>query len=182
MSHARSTVKEITESLLQVVGRSGRVESVTIGKNPNLQVILYDKRAEVLATNKRWWWPIWEDALAAKGLPPLDVANRAASSIWRVEIRANKRHLKEKWEVSTWGHLLEKLPEVLAQALDDMHFTVPSADSNRARWPMHPLWELVRRELSEDRSELASMVDRAEIDALNWAERDNVSTQRKLRR
>ena len=174
ISHARSTVKEISDAMVQVVGRSGRVESVTVGKNPNRQVILYDKRAEVLATGKGYWWPIWNDALAAIGLPGLDLSDREASAVWRVEIRAFKRHLKDAWCVTTWGDLREKLPAILQQALNDVRFTVPNGDTNRARWPIHPLWTLVGDAISTDMEDLQSMADRAKIEALLKAERDDM--------
>ena len=174
VAHSRARVQEISDTLMQVVGRSGRVESVTIGKNPNRQVVLYDKRAEVLATNKPYWWPIWDAALAAQGLPPLDPQDRAASSVWRVELRAYKRHLKDTWGVTTWGHLRDALPAILQTALNEVRFTMPTSDSNRARWPDHPLWDLVRHAAAGDLSDLACMVDPAQIDALMKAERDDM--------
>ncbi len=174
ISHARSTVKEISDSLVQVVGRSGRVESITIGKNPNRQVVLYDKRAEVFATGKGYWWPIWDAALEAKGLPPLDLSLRTASAVWRVEIRAFKRHLKDKWEVTTWADLRKKLPQILAEALGTVRYVVPNGDSNRARWPVHPLWSLVGHAVAEDMHDLASMVDPAIITKLLKEERDEM--------
>ena len=91
VSHSRSTVKEITDTIIHVSGRSGRVESIMIGKNPNREVVVYDKRAEVMATHKPFWWPIWDDALAAKGLPPLDINDRRASAVWRVELHGSER-------------------------------------------------------------------------------------------
>ena len=40
---------------IQVHGTSGRVQSVTVGSPDNRQVIIYDKRAEVIAKHKRHW-------------------------------------------------------------------------------------------------------------------------------
>jgi hypothetical protein len=163
VAHAQSTISEISTDLMQVVGRSGRVESITIGKNPQRQVVLYDKRAEVIATGKPFWWPIWDAALVAQGLPPLDPKERSKSAVWRVEVRAYKRHLKDKWGVTTWGDLRDKLPEILHYALCDVRYTQPTADSNRARWPDHPLWDIARDAFSRDFADLQSMVDRATI-------------------
>lgn len=56
---------------LAVHGKSGRVTSVTLGKMPNRQVILYDKRAEVIARSKTYWWAIWNQTLRTNGLPQL---------------------------------------------------------------------------------------------------------------
>lgn len=174
VAHARSRVQEISDTLVQVVGRSGRVESITIGKNPNRQVVLYDKRAEVIATRKPYWWRVWNDALAAQGLPPLDPRNRDTSTVWRVEIRAFKRHLKDDWAVTTWGNLRDNLSPILQLALGEVRYTVPTADTNRARWPVHPLWALIAAAAVGDMEDLASMVDRSSIDALLTAERDEM--------
>lgn len=174
VAHARSRVQEISDTLVQVVGRSGRVESVTIGKNPNRQVVLYDKRAEIIATDKSYWWPIWDAALAAQGLPPLDQTDRAASTVWRIELRAFKRHLKDKWDVTTWGHLRERLHEILHYTLCDVRFIIPNADTNRARWPDHPLWALAHDAFAGDMEDLQSMADPALIHELIKAERDEM--------
>lgn len=172
VAHSRSRVQDISDTITQVDGRSGRVETITIGKNPGRQVVLYDKRAEILATRKLYWARVWDAELKALGLPPLNLSDRAASEVWRVEVRAHKRHLKDKWGVTTWGHLREKLPHILHHALCDVRFTIPQTDSNRARWPDHPLWTLVGDALSDDMEGLRSMVDPAEIAEMALAERD----------
>ncbi len=173
IAHAQSKISEISTDLMQVVGRSGRVETITIGRNPQRQVVLYDKRAEVIATGKLFWWPIWDASLAAQGLPSMDRKDRAQSSVWRVEVRAYKRHLKDKWGVTTWGDLREKLPEILHYALCDVRYTEPTADTNRARWPDHPLWDIAREAFSRDFADLQSMVDRATIDDMLRARSDD---------
>lgn len=166
IAHAQTTISEISTDLMHVVGRSGRVETITIGKNPQRQVVLYDKRAEVIAKGNLFWWPIWNAALAEQALPPLDSSERDKSSVWRVEIRAYKRHLKDKWDVTTWGELRDKLPHILHHALCDVRYTQPSTDSNRARWPDHPLWTIAHDAFGRDMEDLASMADRAEIDRI----------------
>lgn len=174
VASARSGVQEISDSLMQVNGRSGRVETITVGKSPGRQVVLYDKRAEVIKTRKEYWVPIWNEALAAQGLPPLDMKRRVRSAVWRVEIRAGKSHLKDKWGVTTWGHLRDSLPEILQKALQQVRFTLPQSDSNRARWPDHPLWVLVRNALADDMEDLGSMVDPSIISEMVHAERDEM--------
>jgi len=46
----------IEDSEKAVTGKSGRTTSVTIGGVRNRQVIIYDKRAEVIAKHKPHWW------------------------------------------------------------------------------------------------------------------------------
>ena len=174
VAHGQTTIKDITPEMMQVVGRSGRVESITIGKNPNRQVVIYDKRAEVIAKDKGYWWPIWNDALARQGLPPLNPKDRDSSAVWRVELRAYKRHLKDTCGVTTWGDLRDKLPGILHAMLADIRYTQPSDDTNRARWPAHPIWDLARDAFSRDMTDLSSMVDPALIDDLLRARSDEV--------
>ena len=61
----------LTDTEKSVNGKSGRTTSVTLGKMPNRQVIVYDKRAEVIARSKTYWWAIWNDTLRRHGLPLL---------------------------------------------------------------------------------------------------------------
>jgi hypothetical protein len=92
----------ITPEETVVHGKSGRVTSVTIGGPRNRQVIVYDKRAEVIARGKSYWWDIWNhtirtcktakngscDGLTEYLTPNPDFARE--NRVWRVEFRAGK--------------------------------------------------------------------------------------------
>jgi hypothetical protein len=91
---------------MQIHGKSGRITSVTVGKMPARQVIVYDKRAEAIAHRKTHWWEIWNRALATRGLPLLEPAgDRSACAVWRVEMRAGKDLLKDRWGIRDWAEL-----------------------------------------------------------------------------
>ena len=45
VTHSRTKVREHADLTVAVDGKSGRVETITVGKNPGRQVTLYDKRA-----------------------------------------------------------------------------------------------------------------------------------------
>lgn len=172
--HSRSSVSEHDDGSITSHGRSSRVETLTIGKNPNLQVSIYDKRADTIAKKKGYWVDIWNDALARRGLPLVDLSSRSTSEVWRVEVRAFKQHLKKRWEVTTWADLRDRLPQILDTAVKKVRLTVPTSDSNRHRWPNHPLWNLVHREFEGDFADLASMADPKQILAVLRAERDEM--------
>lgn len=70
------------------VVRGRRVESVTIGKMPGRQLIVYDKRREAIERRKRFWFERW-------GLDPTD----RDVDVWRVEVRLGKKHLKGRWNI-----------------------------------------------------------------------------------
>lgn len=151
-------------------GQTGRTTSVTIGKNPGRQVIVYDKRAEVLAKRKSYWPEIWNAKRRRAGLPELDMANPEMSRVWRVELRAYKRHLKDDWRVSSWGQLQQKLPTIFGTLLEDVRYCNPNGDSNRSRWPTHRLWNDVQKELCDDLSSIRSFASEERILEIQRAE------------
>lgn len=163
VTHSRTKVREHADLSIDVDGKSGRVETITVGKNPGRQVILYDKRAEIIAKKKPYWLNIWNDARQQDGHAPLVIEDRAQSEVWRVEVRAFKEHLKGRWGVTTWGNLKARLPQIIETAFDQVRFTLPTSDTNRSRWPDHPIWVAARAALDGEFDELASMADPDEI-------------------
>ncbi|TFL15948.1 hypothetical protein [Jannaschia formosa] len=144
--HSRSNRKAIKE-IIQTNGRSGRLTSVTIGKMPGRQVILYDKREEVLTKRKVEWPLVWNARRRQLGQPDLDFSDADSSRVWRVEVRAGKHHLKKHWGVTGWGDLHTSLPHMLETTRDVVRYCAPSPDSNRSRWPIHELWSVAQTEL-----------------------------------
>lgn len=137
-------------------GRSGRVTSVTIGKMPGRQVIVYDKRAEIISKSKVGWWEIWNATRAKHGLPALVRHAPNAGQVWRVEIRGGKKHLKDRWRISTWSDLHTRFGDMVIQALDAVRHTSPSEDGNRSRWPNSALWAEVLRNCDDDLFEMCN--------------------------
>lgn len=156
-SHA-SRADHIEPEPLQRHGTSGRVTSVTVGKMPNRQVIVYDKRREVLDRHKVHWWEIWNVWQERAGRPPLDPKDRDTSQVWRVEIRAGKECLKRAWGGKQWADLDNHFAGLVAGTLKDIRYAAPGDDSNRSRWPDHGLWTLVRSVTARDLFEMACEV------------------------
>ncbi len=125
-----------------------------------MQVIVYDKRAEVIAKRKVHWWPIWNATRAASGQSHLDPSDRTGSAVWRAEVRAGKSYLTRRWKIRTWHDLETRLGDLVRHAVGAaVRYKMPSADSNRTRWPDDPFWRLVQSRLGED---LAGMQSGAE--------------------
>jgi len=59
------------------------VETVMIGKNPGKVVIVYDKTAEIISSRKAYWYDIW------------GIDQDKLNKVWRIELRAHKKYLKE---------------------------------------------------------------------------------------
>lgn len=137
---------------IDIHGVSGRYTSVTVGKMPGRQVIVYDKTREVAARQKAEWLEIWSASLVKQGRAPLAEGER----VHRVELRAGKAYLKDRWGITTWADLDAKLGDLFAAAMADIRYCEPTSDSNRARWPLHPLWEAVAEAVTGDLFEMTS--------------------------
>lgn len=152
-------------------GKSGRYTSVTVGKMPGRQIILYDKRQQVIDAQKPIWWDIWNASLAQDGRPPLDPADAATSRIWRIEVRAGKNLLKDRWQIRTWAQFDAQFGDLAAEAFACIRYckTDPT-DSNRARWPNHPIWDLAASAVDGDLAELRSYLPPDQIKQVHRAE------------
>ncbi|UXX82216.1 hypothetical protein [Roseovarius pelagicus] len=177
MHSAADRRDHLVETEKSVNGKSGRVTSVTIGGSRNRQVIAYDKRAEVIAHSKTYWWDIWNHTLRnmdagqprnvtlhRADTPPAslspDPAHADANRVWRVEFRAGKDLLKDTWGIRTWQQFFDRFGDLCRQSGEVVRYTQPDpADSNRARWPNHPLWEIVCAEMNDDLVEMRSGAD-----------------------
>ena len=154
-----SRADNIEPEPIQVHGKSGRVTSVTIGKMPGRQIIVYDKRAEAIEKHKVHWWEFWNAERRYQGRPELDPKDKDASQVWRVELRAGKRYLKDRWGITTFAQLDDKLGDLAQRAIDEVRYTTPCQDRNRARWPNAPLWDLIAEQLQEDLFEMCSKAE-----------------------
>ena len=140
---------------MAINGKSGRVTSVTVGHMPRRELIVYDKRAEVIQKHKVHWWEIWNAGRRPRGLPELDPKDRRHTAVWRVEARAGKEHLKG-WGITRWSDLDAKAGDMLTGILKAIRYTVPFVDSNRSRWPDAPIWQTVRDQIAGDLFEMTS--------------------------
>jgi len=152
---------------LSVHGTSGKISSITVGSIKNRQAIIYDKRAEVIVRNKRHWWTIWQDSLdqlAKQGriAAPitLDPSDAKQSRVIRIEFRAGKTALKERWNITTWADFFDQFGDLCRQTGQLIRYCEPNPnDRNRARWFNHPLWEIACAEMNDDLLEMRSGVD-----------------------
>lgn len=131
VAHSHSAkASECDPSVPSVHWQGRRISSVTIGKMPGRQLIIYDKRLESVRKHKAHWFDFW-------GVPDWRADRRP---VWRVEIRAGKRELKDRWKIATWADLENQLADIVRATLADIRYTVPNDDQNVSRWPDHPLW------------------------------------------
>lgn len=130
-SSVRWSKKREDEDQPSAVLSGRRCKSVTIGKMPGRQIIAYDKRSDSLDKGKLFWFRVW-------GLNPED----AALQVWRIELRAGKRHLKDVWNLQTFDQVFACIGEVYGKSLKEIRYLLPDqADSNVSRQGVHPIWE-----------------------------------------
>ncbi|MBL4766478.1 MAG: hypothetical protein JKY94_01980 [Rhodobacteraceae bacterium] len=136
VAHWRMVQSEYVETEetggFHVVRQGRQINSLTIGKMPGRQVIIYDKRREVIDRRKSYWWKIW--------------GVEKATRVWRVEVRAGKRELKDRWNVSTLESMEAMLPEILEKILTDIRLHADAqTDQNVTRQALHPIWEAIKQ-------------------------------------
>jgi hypothetical protein len=144
VAHSRTTNSEIS-TLPKFIDQhdrevhihlSGRVpSSVTLGKMPGKQIIVYNKRKEAIQHQKYFWFDIWQ----------IEPDNEDAS-IWRVEIRAGKKHLNF-FKIKTFLDLTNQFGDLINAALGAVRYIkVGPLEANISRQPLHPLWKAVQNE------------------------------------
>ena len=130
-----SEYREIPEggSGFAVHRKASRPTGILIGKMPNREVTIYDKRLQQIRKVGSPWFEIW--GMDKNDCPP----------VWRVEVRAGKDHLKG-WGITTFEQLDERIGDVFAAAFQSVRLLV-WRESNVTRSEVHPLWKLARDEV-----------------------------------
>ncbi|SOH95243.1 hypothetical protein SAMN06273572_1092 [Monaibacterium marinum] len=154
---------------IEEYGVGDGVTGLKAGQISNRQLAIYDKRREVIDCHKRGWEAIWNSRRAAQGKPPLDLADAPNSRVWRFEMRLGSKQLRNRWLIRGWDELDAKIGDALAEAYTKTRYTLPQADSNRARWPEDPIWQTVREEATAHLSSHRSYADPALVKEANRA-------------
>jgi len=118
----------------------GRFESVTIGKMPGRQVIVYDKLKAAKDLKTPYWFDVW-------GIDPSD----PCTQVWRVEIRGGKEALDRfilKAQHRNYETIEAALPKFLVKATDNIRYVTDKGEvSNVTRSNVHPLWVAAQQAL-----------------------------------
>lgn len=124
------------------------IETLTIGMGSNCQVQIYDKTKEITeASNKTWLYDIWSVDGDTGEIDTKDIK----TDVWRVEIRLRKQWLKAR-KVNRPDAFMANIYELLAEAIYNRRLCQPNRDTNRRRWPMHPLFVMVLNRISNPTS------------------------------
>lgn len=111
----------------------GTIQTFTLGKG-DVVLRVYDKIAEIRQESaKVWFYELWGQE----------------EHVWRIEWQVRKPVLKRFW-IGTFADLQEH-QGMLLRYLTEFHDTLRSRteDTNRSRWPLHPLWVDLQQRITE---------------------------------
>jgi len=119
------------DSVLSLSAKTARyredseVQTLVFGKS-DVVLRIYDKVAEIEQKSlKVWFYDLW-------GLK---------ENVWRIEWQVRKDVLR-RHSIRTFDDLFAGQGDVLRYlATEHDSLRIPTQDSNRSRWPLHPLWE-----------------------------------------
>lgn len=99
-----------------------------------IQAVMYDKTLLVRDKKDFFWFDYW-------GVP--EEKDNKSFVVWRIEVRAFQRYLKEKINIKTFSQLKEKLPTLVQDILqkirlDHYEDLTKRQDTRRT----HPIWQL----------------------------------------
>ena len=116
-------------------GTGDRFTGWMIGQGGNIQSRTYDKVLEVAEeSHKTYLYDLWQ----ARGW-------KADDPVWRQEFQTNRNALKEL-QVRTVPDLLANLDGLWHYFTEKwLRLAQLDSDSNKSRWPTHPLWEIISK-------------------------------------
>jgi hypothetical protein len=118
---------------IDTYSRGGKFTGWVFGAGSAMSARLYDKTAEIQKSHKTYLYDLWRRS-----------GWDGESSVWRLEFQF-RRELLASFRISTFSQILDKLGGLWLGATGSwLRLTVPDPDdSNRARWPLHPIWQYV---------------------------------------
>ena len=104
-----------------------------IGKGSSISMRLYDKIAEIVKSGKAYMVELWQ-ANGWDGDTP----------VWRVELQLKREVLAQLGAID-FEKMMDSLGGLWGYGFQTwLRLTLPkTGDSNRARWPTHPIWEVL---------------------------------------
>lgn len=134
---------------------NGKVQTFTLARG-DIILRIYDKVAEISEqSDKVWFFDLWKQD----------------RDVWRIEWQVRKPVLKQLG-IITFNDLRQSCGDLLRHLAEE-HTTlrIPEDNSNRSRWPLHPLWIDLQKNISE--------LDKIGVCRIDG--RDSVLEERKIR-
>ena len=112
---------------------SGKAQTFSFGKS-DIVLRIYDKIAEIKQqSSKVWFYILWNED----------------KNVWRIEWQVRKPVLKS-FGIYTFDELQQRQGDLL-RYLSEEHDTLrkPNGDANPSRWPLHPLWKDLQKQIGD---------------------------------
>lgn len=143
ISRSHRWVKELPEQQIEgVVAPDAqvqlwcrRVSGYAFSRGAPHSCAIYDKVLDIRqkSPDKVWFFDLWRASGWDGRLP-----------VTRVEFRYTREFLRE-FELTDHYDVLDRLADLWAYSSQTwLRYCVPSTDPNRARWAVHPLWQVVQ--------------------------------------
>ena len=109
----------------------GQFSGYTVGQGGPISCRLYDKTLEIVTSKKTYFLELWQRA----GMDP-------ERHVWRLEFQVTRQALHQLG-IRSFDGLIREQGGIWSYATQTwLRLAIAQAgDSNRARWPTHPLWE-----------------------------------------
>lgn len=116
-----------------VFREDGKVQTLSFGRG-DVVLRVYDKVAEIKQqSSKVWFYELWG----------------TDQDVWRIEWQVRKTVLRQ-FGIVTFEDLKHFQPDLLRYLVEDhTSLRIPDGDTNRSRWPLHPLWSDLRESVEQ---------------------------------
>jgi len=135
------------------------VQTIQLGRGDTV-LRVYDKIAEIeQQSDKAWFFELWD----------------TRQNVWRIEFQVRSERLK-RGGIRTLQDLGDLQADLLFElATSHTSLRAPGSDSNKSRWPYHPLWnDLLRQITAMPRTGLVCDID--ETKPIDWMRYQNVKS------
>lgn len=114
--------------------KDGKIQTFTFGRD-EIVLRVYNKSAEIEESSGKYWLhPLWQGQ---------------TENVWRVEWQVRKETLK-RFGLRTFQDLFDGYGDCLRYLVaEHTSLRVKTEDSNRSRWPVHPLWALLSQQIDQ---------------------------------
>ncbi|MBN8491168.1 MAG: hypothetical protein J0M00_07055 [Burkholderiales bacterium] len=113
--------------------KNRKVQTFSFGRG-DIVLRVYDKSAEIEeSSGKTWFHALW---------------GGVEENVWRIEFQVRKAVLR-RFSIRTFDDLFTGCGDVLRHlAHEHTTLRVRQDDSNRSRWPLHPLWAMLQEHIA----------------------------------
>ena len=136
-----------------------KLSGLSFGKHTSaVSAVIYNKTDEIKyhSKEKTWFYDIYR-----RKAQELGIEYTEDMTVWRVEARFTRPSIREFPDVSGAYDVLAHVRDLWTYAVghpgggDDgladgwLRYVTPTEDTNRARWPVHPDWEVIQQAFDE---------------------------------